>query len=202
MIKWKENPDMVAYMKQIIPGHEESEIRAMFLEKFSIELNKSQIKNFKSRYKIRSGTNGGQFKKRQVPINKGKKMDPKVYEKVKRTMFKKGNIPHNHREVGSERISKDGYYEVKVAEPNKWELKQRFVYEEYYGVTLTNNDVIFFLDGNKQNVDINNLRKITRAELVRFNQSGFKTDDPELNEVALNIAKLKTIWGKKTKGDK
>ena len=38
MIKWNKNPDMVAYMKQIIPGHEESEIRAMFLEKFSIEL--------------------------------------------------------------------------------------------------------------------------------------------------------------------
>lgn len=202
MIKWKKNPDMVAYMKQIIPGHEESEIRTMFLGKFSIELSKSQIKNFKSRYKIRSGTNGGRFQKRQVSHNKGKKMDPKVYEKVKRTMFKKGNIPHNHREVGSERISKDGYYEVKVAEPNKWELKQRLVYEEYYGVTLTNNDVIFFLDGNRQNLDINNLRKITRAELVRFNQSELKTENPEINEIALNIAKLKTILGKKTKEDK
>ena len=52
MIKWKQNPNMVAYMKEIIPGHEESEIRAMFLEKFSIELSESQIGNFKNKYKI------------------------------------------------------------------------------------------------------------------------------------------------------
>ena len=45
-------------------------------------------------------------------------------------MFAKGNVPPNHRPVGSERISKDGYIEVKVAEPNKWRLKQRVVYEE------------------------------------------------------------------------
>ena len=130
MIKWKKNPDMVAYMKQIIPGHEESEIRAMFLEKFSIELSESQIGNFKSKYKIYSGTHGGCFQKGQVPMNKGKKMPPEVYEKAKATMFKSGNIPHNHRAVGSERVNVDGYVEVKIAEPNKWKLKQRLVYEE------------------------------------------------------------------------
>ena len=192
MIKWKKNPDMVAYMKQIIPGHEESEIRAMFLEKFSIELSESQIGNFKNKYKVYSGTHGGQFKKGQVPMNKGKKMSPEVYEKAKATMFKSGNIPHNHRAVGSERVNVDGYVEVKVAEPNKWKLKQRLVYEEYYGVTLTSNDVIIFLDGNKQNLDIKNLYKMTRAALVRYNKDGLYSDNPEQSRAAANVAILKS----------
>ncbi len=38
-------------------------------------------------------------------------------------MFAKGNVPPNHRPVGSERISKDGYIEVKVAEPKQVEIK-------------------------------------------------------------------------------
>ena len=192
MIKWKKNPDMVAYMKQIIPGHEESEIRAMFLEKFSSELSESQIGNFKNKYKIYSGTHGGCFKKGQVPMNKGKKMSPEVYEKVKHTMFHKGHTPVNHRPVGSERINVDGYTEIKVAEPNKWRLKQRLVYEEYYGVTLTSNDVIIFLDGDKQNLDINNLYKMTRAALVRYNQDGLYSDNPEQSRAAANVAILKS----------
>ena len=60
-------------------------------------------------------------------------MPKEVYEKVKHTMFAKGNVPPNHRPVGSERISIDGYIEVKVAEPDKWRLKQRVVYEEAKG---------------------------------------------------------------------
>ena len=67
---------------------------------------------------------------------------------MKRTMFKKGNKPLNHREVGSERINVDGYVEIKVAEPATWKLKQRVVYEEYHKVKLTSNDTIIFLDSN------------------------------------------------------
>ena len=32
----------------------------------------------------------GRFSKNHVPVNKGKKMSPEVYEKVKHTFFKKG----------------------------------------------------------------------------------------------------------------
>lgn len=192
MIKWRENPEMVAYMKEIIPGHEESEIRAMFLEKFSIELSESQIGNFKNKYKIYSGTHGGCFKKGQIPMNKGKKMSPEVYERVKHSMFHKGHTPVNHRPVGSERINVDGYTEIKVAEPNKWRLKQRVIYEEHYGVELTKNDAIVFLDGNKQNFDIDNLFRLSRAALVRYNQDGFYSNDPEQSRAAAQVATLKT----------
>lgn len=131
-------------------------------------------------------------------------MPPEIYEKVKGTMFKKHHIPHNHREVGSERISKDGYIEVKTKEPNKWELKHRIVYRQFYKQDIKKGEVVIMLDGDKLNLSPENLQKITRAELVRYNQDGLHGSDAELNQVALNIAKLKTAKGnrERTKNDR
>ena len=104
-------------------------------------------------------------------------------------------MPHNHKPVGSERINVDGYVEVKTKEPKTWELKQRVVYREHYKDEIGKDEVVIFLDGNRLNFDPKNLRKINRAELVRYNQDHLYGDDPEMNEVALNIAKLKCKMG-------
>lgn len=202
MIQWRKHPDLVEYMLKIIPGHTENEIRDLVEREYKITLKRSQIKNFKTKYNIKSGTHGGEFKKGTVPHNKGKKMPSEVYEKVKGTMFKKHNVPHNHREVGSERISKDGYIEIKTKEPNKWELKHRVVYRDFYKDDIKRNEVVIMLDGNKLNLSPENLQKITRAELVRYNQDGMYGSNAELNQVALNIAKLKTAQGNRRRNYK
>lgn len=63
------------------------------------------------------------FPKGHQPMNKGRKqteyMSDAQIEKTKATRFKKGCIPKNHKEVGYERITRDGYIEVKTAEPNE-----------------------------------------------------------------------------------
>lgn len=125
----------------------------------------------------------------------GKKMPKEVYEKVKHTMFAKGNVPPNHRPVGSERISKDGYIEVKVAEPNKWRLKQRVVYEEAKG-KIPEGCTIIFLDGNKRNFDIDNLRCITRSELLYLNCNGLNNSN-EITETGILMARLDSAKNKK-----
>ena len=190
MIRWSKEPEMSAYIQEIIPGHHEDEIRAMFLERFGIKLTKQQIKGVKTKYNIKSGTVGGQFEKGHDTWNRGRKMTQEQYEKMSKTMFKKGQVPHNWHPVGSERIS-DGYIMVKVAEPRKWRMKQRVVWEEHYGVKLKSNEMIVFLDGNKQNVNIDNLIMLTRAELARYNQNHLKTDSSDLNLTAALVAKLK-----------
>ena len=192
MIKWDKEPEMAEFMKEIIPGHHESEIRAMFLERFGICLTKSQIKGVKHKYNINSGTVGARFEKGQEPWNKGKPLTKEQYERFSKTMFKKGHMPHNWHPVGSERIDSTGYIMVKVAEPRTWRMKQRIVWEEHYGVKLKSDELIMFLDGNKKNVNIENLIMLTRAELIRYNQSNLRTDDSELNRTAALLAKLKT----------
>lgn len=200
MIKWREHPEMVEFMMEYIPGHQESEIRAEFEKRFGITLTEGQIGNFKYLHGVKSGTNGGRFQKGHITHNKGKKMSPEVYERVKHTMFQKGHAPVNHRPVGSERINADGYTEVKVAEPNEWKLKQRFIYEEATGEKLTKNDVIIFLDGNRQNFDMSNLVKMTRVELARYNQDHLYGEEVEINKTAVLVAKLKAKVGEARDG--
>lgn len=192
MIEWRKQPEMKAYMEQIIPGRSEQEIREAFYDQFHITLTKAQIKGFKNLYHVRSGTVGGRFEKGQPSHNKGQKMSPEQYAKAKATMFKPGNIPANHRPVGSERVNVDGYVEIKIAEPNKWRLKQREVWEQHYGEKLTSNDAIIFLDGNKLNLKVSNLVKVSRAELARYNQEKLRCESTEINMAAINMARLKT----------
>lgn len=193
MIKWLKHPDYVNFLMEYIPGHEETEIRESFSKKFGIILSEGQIGNFKHRHKIKSGTKGGCFKKGMIPHNKGKRkrMPPEVYQKCAPTMFKKGNIPPNHREVGSERINRDGYIEVKIAEPRTWRPKQRIIWEKHFGEKLKRNEVVIFLDGDKRNFDINNLYKLDRASLARFNQDHLYCGNRDISRAAAIIADIK-----------
>ena len=197
MIKWSKHPEYVKFMKKIIPGHTEPEIKAAFKKKYGINLTDGQIGGFKTKHQIKSGTHGGCWVKGQVSCNKGQKMPADVYVKCQPTMFKQGHMPQNHKPVGSERINVDGYVEIKVEEPKKWRLKQRVVYEQYYGVKLDRNDAIIFLDGNRLNLDIENLVRMTRSELVRYNQMKLHGDNPDLNMSAVLLAKIKAMQGRK-----
>ena len=185
-------------MKQFIldnyKGRYNQELADLFNQKFNTNITSRTIKSYKANNKLNSGLTG-KFRKGQTPHNKGKKMPKEVYEKVKHTMFAKGNVPPNHRPVGSERISKDGYIEVKVAEPNKWRLKQRVVYEETKG-KIPEGCPIIFLDGNKRNFDIDNLRYITRSELLYLNCNGLNNSN-EITETGILMARLDRAKNKK-----
>lgn len=122
------------------------------------------------------------FKKGSVPPNKGKKMSQEVYEKVKETMFKKGNSPVNHREVGSERINVDGYIETKVAEPNVWRLKHRIIWEQHNGVIPAGYNVQF-KNRNTQDCRIENLYIISKSEQMRTENSLVARYPKEVQEV-------------------
>ena len=125
------------------------EMVELFTEHFNIHVTKNQMKGVMYRNNISSGKTG-RFEKGNMPHNKGKQMSKELYEKCKPTMFKKGHIPKNHREIGSERITKDGYIEIKIKEPNLWVLKHRLIYEEHYGKIPAGYSVIFG-DGDKLN---------------------------------------------------
>lgn len=185
-------------MKQFIldnyKGRYNQELADLFNQKFNTNITSRTIKSYKANNKLNSGLTG-KFRKGQIPHNKGKKMPKEVYEKVKHTMFAKGNVPPNHRPVGSERISKDGYIEVKVAEPNKWRLKQRVVYEEAKR-KIPEGCPIIFLDGNKRNFDIDNLRCITRSELLYLNCNGLNNSN-EITETGILMARLDRAKNKK-----
>lgn len=117
-----------------------------------------------------------QFPKGAVPHNKGKKMSPEQYEKCKATMFKKGNETHNKKPVGTERICRDGWIEVKVADPGTWKAKHRIVWEEAHGEIPKGYKVVF-KNGDRKDVRLENLELISHAELMIRNS--MHTNYPE-----------------------
>lgn len=112
---------------------------------------------------------GTQFKKGEPAHNKGQKMSPEMYEKVKATMFKPGHITHNTKYDGHERLSKDGYIEVRVSK-GRYKLKHRKIWEDSFGKVPAGH-VVIFKDNNRQNCDINNLELITRKENMIRNKT-------------------------------
>ena len=180
--------DEKQFLAKVVPGHSYAEIREAFIKEFGWEISVGQIKGSIMRYGLNTGRSG-QFPKGNVPLNKGKKMSPEVYEKCKGTMFKKGQTPVNRRAVGSERVTVDGYVEIKVAEPNKWKLKHRVVWEQHNG-PLPRYDAIVFLYGNSLNTDISNLKHVTRKELLLMNQNHLFSDDADITNVGVNLVKL------------
>jgi len=156
-------------------------------EAFEISYTKEQIKGYYARFKLDSGLTG-QYPKGHVPFNKDKK---KYWVGGEETQFKKGHIPNNHREVGSERISVDGYIEIKIAEPNKWRFKYVVAWEEYNG-PLSRGYCVIFGDRNKLNLDINNLISVSRKQLMVLNHYGLIQKDANLTRIGIVIVDIKS----------
>lgn len=183
------------FLRDNIKGRSYEELRLLFHERFGIELTKGQIKGFIARYGLTNGRDC-KFQKGQVSHNKGKKGIS--YAGMEATQFKKGNTPHNHRPVGSERINVDGYIEVKVAEPKKWKQKHVLVWEDANG-SVPKGYAVIFLDGDRQNVAIDNLRLVSRGELAIVNKRGLLKKDAGLSETGILIAKVYLKCGKRKK---
>ena len=184
-VKWSDKEK--EYLKEITPGHHYAEIVELMNKKFDREFTFELVKNAIGRYKLNTGFNG-RFKKGNVPANKGQKgVCAKGAEKG---WFKKGQVSINHKPVGSERTDLDGYTLIKVAEPNKWKLKHRVIYEKAYG-PIPPNMAVIFLDRNKRNFNINNLALVSREELAIINKNNFIKENAALSRAGVNVAKIK-----------
>lgn len=100
--------------------------------------------------------------------------------------------------IGYEYTKDDGMVLVKIAK-DKYMYKQRYIYEQYYNVKLTSDDYIIFLDQDRTNFNIDNLKRINRREssIVANQKLFFK--EPALTETGIEVAKL-MIKAKDKKG--
>lgn len=154
-------PEKVEKLKELYPYHSNKEI-ALLLGTTPGNVNNAAFKfglrkDPQWKYEM---AKKGMFKKGHVPSNKGKKWDEYVskesQEKSRATTFQTGHRPRNAKNVGYERVNKEGYVEVKVAEPNVFKLKHRILWEEHYG-PIPEGMHVCFKDGDRTNLDIENL---------------------------------------------
>lgn len=191
------------FLKTFIPNHTTKEIVEEYNSRFVEPITVSRVKAYMTNHKIRNGVDC-RFKKDHVPFNKGKKG---VYAKgCEKTWFKKGNLPHTTKPVGYERITADGYIEVKVkmrpSRPNcndNFILKHRLVWEQANG-PIPENHIVMFLDGNKQNCTLENLALVSKAEHLQMTRADLRSENPNLTETGVLIARMEVTRRNAKKG--
>ena len=166
---------------------------------FGTDYTTLQLKSFYGNHKINSGITG-YFPKGHMPANKGKKGT--YASGCEKSWFKKGHTPKNHKPVGSERIgNRDGYTMIKVAEPNVWKLKHKFVWEQKNG-KVPKGYIVTFLDGNRQNFNLNNLALISQAENAIMEKYKLRSKNPEFTKTGILISKVILAGNKKTASER
>lgn len=172
------------FIEKNVFGRTSNELTEMFNKHFGLNLTVGQIRGFKKRFKLKGGINTC-FQKGRIPHNKGKKgvggWEP--------TQFKKGNRPHNYKPIGTERVSTDGYVEIKIAAPNKWRGKHLVVWEEANG-PIPEGHAVIFGDRNRRNFDLNNLILVSKKQLFIMNTQGLIQHDADLTKIGVVIADI------------
>lgn len=176
------------FMAEYVPGHSYREIQKAFTEKFGWGISLGQVNAYIGNHHLNTGRTG-RFQKGHEPYNKGKKGT--FTDGREKTWFPKGHIPANYKPVGSERVNADGYIEVKVADPNKWKLKHRIVWESVNG-KIPKGFIIIFRDNDKTNTNIDNLLLIKRSTHAVLNHNGLCAYSGEFKETAICMAELRS----------
>lgn len=163
---------------------------------FGADINEGAISNYLQRNNLHSGRTG-RFEAGLIPANKGRHwadyMSPKSQARCRATTFKKGNRPQTWQPVGTEVTDSDGYRKIKVAEPNRWKLLHRYIWEQANG-PIPDGCNVTFLDGDRQNCSLENLVLMTRREnAVRNCHLIQKAATPEHRAATIPLAKIKVI---------
>lgn len=91
--------------------------------------------------------------------------------------------------IGTEYTKPDGMVMVKVSR-NKWVYKQRLIYENFYNVHLKDDEYVIFLDNNRNNFDINNLKVVSRHVASYLANQHFKSTDKDITSLGISVAEL------------
>jgi len=203
----------VTFLKEFAPGHSRLEVYEELGRRFPDHTHTfdNMVAAMKNR-KIRTGTHRW-YGHRLKPEER----DPKWYRDEELAFLKEYTPGHSRKEIHAEYnrrfperprsynsivacMKNHGYIWVKVddqinAKKNvNWKQKQRLIWEQEHG-PVPEGMFVTFLDGNRENFDLSNLALITRAEHARLNQSGLRSEDPEITAAALQVAKLTTKIG-------
>jgi hypothetical protein len=129
--------------------------------------------------------NDGRFKKGQIAWNKGIKNSTGF----QKSRFKKGNFPKNTNPVGYEMVNSYGWHMIKVEGYRTMQYKHHHLWRQHNG-EIPKGSIIRFLDDDKNNITIENLICVTRAENCLLNKINFNDEPPELKPVILLMARL------------
>ena len=134
------------------------------LKKDPAYINKMLMKEAQ---KLKKSGEAYRYKPGNVSYNKGKRMNAATKDKLSHTFFAPGHQPWNHKQLGHERLTKDGYLMVKLRDRH-YVLKHKWMWESENG-RVPAGYALKFIDGNPLNCVLGNLRLISFEENMANN---------------------------------
>lgn len=156
--------DMYEFLLNNASSHTIKELVKLIKEKFNIDIEKKKLAQYCIKMKI-------QYK----------------YEKPNKSH---SNTP---TKIGTLVVKTDGGYIKVKTDKHKWEYLQRKVYEDYYKVKLKEDQYVIFLNQNRTDFNIKNLKVVTPKEsgaLCNFGNNIFSTNG-ELTKLVIINSQLK-----------
>lgn len=192
----KEFPEEVAeYIRRNVEGIGPAEMAKHLNAEFGMNYTTRQIKGYYGNHRLSSGLTG-RFEKGHIPPNRGKKGMP-VHPNTAATQFKKGHTPKNKLPIDTVLVKDDGYLWRKIGEGcREWKQEHILIWEAEYG-PIPEGHLITFLDGNKLNVSLNNLRLVNKKENLTLNRRKLRSRDPQLTETGILVTRLRNAAGER-----
>jgi hypothetical protein len=174
------------------------ELHAQFVARFKRRnITLDHIKSLCWRKGWKTGRTGC-FEKGAEPANKGKEMPYNANSA--RTRFKKGNrsgrAKLQYKPLGTRRLSKDGYAEIKIHDglplQSRWRAVHLVEWEKKNG-PLPKGHCLKSLDSNRLNTDPSNWELIPRALLARLSGRfgrGYDDAPADLKPTIMAVARL------------
>jgi len=185
------SPKEIKFLKRNYAGRNVAELSEVFNRRFNRNMTQRQIRTFVNNRHVACGRTG-RFEKGHKSWNLG----TKGLTGANRTSFRKGQICNNLKPLGTERLSKDGFIEVKVAErnpytghPTRFKFKHVYIYEQLHG-PVPYGFCVAFIDGDRLNLAPENLMLVTRSELLQLNRRHYKDTPGDLKPSVLAVSKL------------
>lgn len=187
------------YIVKCYKGVGPKEMAERLNKSFGTTYSTKQLNGYYKNHGLNSGLTG-RFEKGHVPQNKGKKIE-NVHPNSVATQFKVGHVPCNKMPIGAVIEKNDGYLWRKIGEGARdWRQEHILRWEEVHGA-LPEGGVITFLDGDRHNVNIDNLELIDQRVNLELNRRKLRLRNTALTRTAVLIARLNVAIGKSKKGD-
>ena len=218
----KLTPEQIAWLREHAPGTPFAQLTDEFNRVFNQSRSRAAIVSACFYRKIGNGLSGEglpdkgkkyRFKPGHTPANKGIKGyvtdDPQKMANMKKTQFKKGQQAANYRPVGSISYTAKSGCLIKVQDNGAynecWKPAGRFMWNKYHPEDpVQKTDRIIYADGNPQNLDRNNLIKLSGAEYATYThlrgaliEKG--SADPDALQAVITLAKIRSRLREKRK---
>lgn len=187
---------VVKYILKHYKGTGPQAMADLLNKKFKTCYTKQQIKGFYGNHGLNSGLTG-RYEKGHVSHNKGKKGE--YAPGSEKGWFKKEHEPHNRHPVGTIHKRADGYLWEKFGPGiNSWKPHHQLVWERANGPT-PEGYVLIFKDNDRENCDLENLALVSMAESLELTRKGLRTENKELTESGILVARLNCAISKSKK---